>query len=68
MTAIPAIPLLPVTPTASPATAAVTAATGEEVDYTAAPAEIEFDKDEGGTPPLALYEHSAVATGIPGFE
>ncbi|HXI19175.1 MAG TPA: phytanoyl-CoA dioxygenase family protein [Chloroflexota bacterium] len=54
------------TPTASTATA--TGATGEEVDYAAAPSEIEFDKDEGGTPPPALYEHSATATGIPGFE
>jgi len=55
MTAIPAIPLLPVTPTAPAAsTATATASTGEGADYTAAPAEIEFDKDEGGTPPLAL--------------
>ena len=64
--AITAIPATPTAPTAPKA--AATTATGEEVDYTAAPAEIEFDKDEGGTPPLALYEHSAVATGIPGFE
>src|SRR5687768_14637267 len=39
-----------------------------EVDYTAAPAEVEFDKDEGGAPPPDLYQHTAVAKGIPGFD
>jgi len=48
--------------TATPATLAA------EADYTAAPAEIEFDKDVGGAPPPALYEHTATSTGIPGFE
>ena len=50
-----------ITPAASSQTAA-------EPDYTAAPTEIQFDKDGGDAPPEALYEHTAVAAGIPGFE
>ena len=52
--------------TATPA--ATTSPAAAEPDYTAAPAEIEFDKDAGGAPPSGLYEHTAVAKGIPGFE
>ena len=56
--------------TITPATRATpaTAVSAAESDYAAAPADVEFDKDAGGAPPSGLYEHTAVAQGIPGFD